>query len=100
MAPSDDTSTVYVGSGFDNLISGAPGGFVAFRNNPHDSTALPPVELFVDFANFASLDVTTGRGEDLITVLETPDSGMGDDGVVSSARRSLSASIPVLDKMH
>jgi 6-phosphogluconolactonase (cycloisomerase 2 family) len=90
VAPTDDTSTVYVGSGFDNLISGAPGGFVEFRNNPHDSTALPPVELFVDFANFASLDITTGRGEDLITVFETPDSGMGDDGAASSA-----APIPV-----
>ncbi len=44
----------------------------------------------MDFANFASLDVTTGRGEDLITVLETPDSGMGSDGVASSA-----APIPV-----
>ncbi|MCG8602326.1 MAG: PKD domain-containing protein, partial [Verrucomicrobiales bacterium] len=66
----DDTANVFIGSSFDPLIDQAPGGFVILHNNVSDSISLPASEIRVDFANMKGLSVTTGNGDDFITVHE------------------------------
>ncbi|MCA9228987.1 MAG: hypothetical protein KDA47_25395, partial [Planctomycetales bacterium] len=58
------------------MIDQAPGGFVSLRNNPDDSPSLPQNELTLRFSNIASLNVTTGRGSDTITVHKAAKTGM------------------------
>lgn len=81
IVPSDDTTTVFVGSAFDPLSG--EGGFVSLHNNADDSPALPAVELNIDFTNIQALRIATGGGEDFITVHEAASSGMVPDGQVA-----------------
>jgi hypothetical protein len=75
VAPSGDTSTVFVGSAFDPLLLEAPGGFVSLHNNTDDSPVLPPMEVTLAFGNMAALNVVTGPGDDNMTVHAAPNSG-------------------------
>jgi hypothetical protein len=82
VAPTNDTSAVFVGSAFDPVPPDAPGGFVKLKNNPHFSPALPAVQLNVSFGNMASLSVITGAGDDNITVHTAPNSDGPDEPTI------------------
>ncbi len=70
-----DTSSVFVGSGFDPVLIGAPGGFVTLNNNANDSVSLPPGETDLTYTNISALDITAGSGDDTVTVNQAPTNG-------------------------
>ena len=70
-----DTSSVFVGSGFDPVLIGAPGGFVTLHNNANDSVSLPPGETDLTYTNISALDITAGSGDDTVTVNQAPTNG-------------------------
>ncbi len=88
VAPTGDPSSVFVGSSFDALVDGAPGGFVTFHNNASDSPSLPPIETKIAFTNIGKLTIATGDGADNVTVHTAPTNGISSASSAGSSSRS------------